>query len=135
MKEKFVDGKICIKESCFHCCIETEMILSKADVKRITQETGLSSPEYSTFDEKSHTVLRNKKDQDIEICYFLSTERKCTIYKIRPEGCRYYPIIWNFYNQQAFSDDYCPHHKQFNDQVPRISSSLEMFILKLFGEL
>lgn len=135
MKEAQVEGEICLKENCYHCCIETEMILSKTDVSRINKETGLSSSEYTVLDSENRYVLKNKEEKGKEICYFLSEHGRCTIYAIRPEGCRYYPIIWNFYNHQAFSDDYCPHHDKFEKLIPKISPSLETFILKIFGEL
>ncbi len=135
MNGNYIDGRICQKERCFHCCIETEMIISKTDLKRINQQTGLTGSEYTTMDSEKRRVLKNKSSSLGKICYFLSERGECIIYNIRPQGCRYYPIIWNFYNHQAFSDDYCPHHKQFDNQIPRISSVLELFILKLYGEV
>jgi Fe-S-cluster containining protein len=42
-------------------------------------------------------------------CYFYDPESKvCKIYEHRPEGCRYYPIIYHTTKRKCLVDKDCP---------------------------
>jgi len=42
-------------------------------------------------------------------CYFYNLDTKeCTIYENRPEGCRYYPIIYHSLKRKCLVDSDCP---------------------------
>ena len=42
-------------------------------------------------------------------CYFYNPETKeCKIYESRPEGCRYYPIIYHSVKRKCLVDKDCP---------------------------
>ena len=135
MDKKEVSGNICRKQTCHLCCRETEMLLLKTDSMRISKSTGIPIPDFSFLTEDNQRMLRNKKVDNEEICFFLDENGTCTIYNIRPEGCTYYPIIWDLTNHQAISDDYCPYHENFRDNIKKIQSNLEIFVLKLYGWL
>lgn len=135
MTKKTVSGEICKEQNCSVCCWETEMLLSEADIQRICKKTGFSVNEYSFVDNLGHRTLKNKELQDKLQCFFLDENGRCTIYEIRPKGCQYYPIIWDMNSQEAVTDDFCPHHLKFDDQIPRIEKSLQDLILELYGYL
>ncbi|PWI48095.1 zinc/iron-chelating domain-containing protein [Candidatus Heimdallarchaeota archaeon B3_Heim] len=134
--DKFeVKGRICRKHNCHYCCEETEMLLTKTDTFRISKFVGIHPSDFSFLTKDNYRMLRNKEVNGEKRCFFLDSNGLCTIYDNRPEGCTYYPIIWDMTNHQAFSDDYCPFHKEFVSEIDRIKSNLELFVLKLFGYL
>ncbi|MCK4847875.1 MAG: YkgJ family cysteine cluster protein [Candidatus Heimdallarchaeota archaeon] len=134
MTKKEISGKICKDQNCCVCCWETEMLLSASDIQRINEKTGFSVNEYSFVDKLGHRTLKNKEINHRLQCFFLN-EQECTIYNSRPKGCQYYPIIWDMNSQEAVTDDYCPHHLKFDDQIPRIEKPLKELILELYGYL
>ena len=135
MADKTVSGEICKENRCSLCCWETEMLLSASDIQRINQKTSFSVNEYSFVDNFGHRTLKNKEINDRLQCFFLDEHGECTIYEIKPKGCQYYPIIWDMNIQEATTDDYCPHHQKFDDQIPRIIESLQQLIMELYGYL
>lgn len=46
-------------------------------------------------------------------CVFLSNEGVCTIYDIRPRGCRSYPLIMSVPSMEPLLDDLCPYRSGF----------------------
>jgi len=135
MVNKTVSGEICRENRCSMCCWETEMLLSASDIQRINQKTSFSVNEFSIVDNFGHRTLKNKEVNDRLQCFFLDEHGECTIYEIKPKGCQYYPIIWDMNIQEATTDDYCPHHQKFDDQIPRIIESLQQLIMELYGYL
>jgi hypothetical protein len=66
------------------------MQLSPQDVNRL-KKIGYSPADFSTRKEGFRT-LRNVKG----VCYFFDQKtRSCKVYAKRPEGCRYYPIVYS----------------------------------------
>jgi len=135
MMKKTVSGDICRENKCSMCCWETEMLLSSSDIQRINEKTDFSVNEYSFVNKLGHRTLKNKDVKDRLQCFFLDEQGRCTIYEIRPKGCQYYPIIWDMNSQEAVTDDYCPHHVKFDDQIPRIEKPLQELIMELYGYL
>ena len=135
MAKKTVSGEICRKNNCSMCCWETEMLLSASDILRINEKTGISVNEYSFVDDFGHRTLKNKDENDRLQCFFLDETGNCTIYDIKPKWCQFYPIIWDMNIQEPTTDDYCPHHRKFDDQIPRIEKSLQDLIMDLYGYL
>ena len=128
-------GQICKKNNCHHCCVETEMLLTKKDIKRIEQVTSVTPTEFAKRNENGFLMLRNKQISKGSQCFFLDNNGLCSIYEIRPIGCKFYPIIWDFEQHRAILDDYCPHHDNFALNLSSVSEDLEDFIFKLFGKL
>ena len=135
MNKNTISGNVCQEQKCHHCCKETEMLILKTDAIRISKVAGIPISEFSFLTEDNQRMLKNKRSKDQKICFFLDEDGLCSIYENRPEGCSYYPIIWDLTNHQAVSDDYCPHHKQFREKIEKITPNLELFILKLYGWL
>ncbi len=128
-------GHICQKNTCHYCCVETEMLLTKKDVQRIVRSTLISPTEFAIRNEEGYLMLQNRHKANESQCFFLNEKGLCSIYQIRPEGCKFYPIIWNFEDHQAILDDYCPHCGEFALKLSSTSDNLENFIFRLFGKL
>ncbi|RLG93976.1 YkgJ family cysteine cluster protein [Candidatus Bathyarchaeota archaeon] len=84
---RVLDGKLCLIMKCSKCCINTEMIISYYDILQILH-AGFSLSDFAYYDGR-YWRLRNKNGR----CVFLDEEGLCTIYDMRPIGCRAYPII------------------------------------------
>jgi Fe-S-cluster containining protein len=110
------------------------MLLTKKDIKKIVKATGIKPSEYILLTKDGHKMLRNLKQGEEIKCYFLDPQGMCKIYQVKPAGCKFYPIIWDLEKHTAIKDDLCPHHDKFT-VVEEKTSSLENFILKLFGKL
>jgi len=135
MSKNCVTGDICLENDCHFCCIDTEMLLSKVDIKRIFSVTGNPPEKFSVLTDEGYNVLKNKNIKGEKHCFFLNEQGKCEIYSIRPEGCQYYPCIWDLTSHKPFTDDICPYHKLFDNQIEKVREKLELFVLKVIGEL
>ncbi|MFX0025012.1 MAG: YkgJ family cysteine cluster protein [Candidatus Hermodarchaeota archaeon] len=95
-----------ICKNCGKCCQETEMLLSEQDIHLIEQKiSSMTSEEFTELNEKGINQLKNKDNY----CIFLDIKSKlCKIYKIRPQGCRFYPIIYDNEKRICIYDEECP---------------------------
>lgn len=79
------------------------MLLSKEDVTRL-EMAGFHLKEFQWLDRQGYVKLRNRKGY----CVFYDTKkRRCRAYKVRPEGCRLYPVIHSL-EDGIIVDDLCP---------------------------
>ena len=86
------------------CCTETEMTLSREDAQRI-ESLGYRKEDFLVRVMAGFCELRNVDGH----CYFYDPESKeCRIYENRPEGCRYYPIIYDARKRKCILDKDCP---------------------------
>ncbi len=102
--------------SCGKCCFQTEMLLSAADIQRIeaTNPSGYSRGEF-TIREGHDTMLRNIDGH----CIFLKVEDlSCQIYENRPQGCRFYPLIYDLERDKCTRDEECPFRHKFYKKKP-----------------
>jgi uncharacterized protein len=75
--------------NCGVCCTETEMLLSKKDIKRL-EKSGFSQNQFVIFDKHGYAQLRNCDGY----CFFYDRlNHQCIVYVNRPAGCRVYPVI------------------------------------------
>jgi uncharacterized protein len=75
--------------NCGVCCTETEMLLSKKDIKRL-EDRGYSQNQFVNYDTHGYATLKNHEGY----CVFYDlTQRICSEYENRPSGCRVYPVI------------------------------------------
>jgi len=79
------------------------MSLTREDVERITASGNVDHYYEDTME------LRNVGGR----CFFLSSEGRCTIYDIRPFGCRLYPLIMSLPSMVPILDEECPHREEF----------------------
>jgi Fe-S-cluster containining protein len=86
------------------CCTDTEMTLTQADAERI-DNLGFQRKDYLVHTDDGFCQLRNVDGY----CYFYDPVSKlCRIYDSRPEGCRYYPIIYDMKKRKCVTDRDCP---------------------------
>lgn len=86
------------------CCIDTEMTLTKRDVERI-EGIGYDKKVFLVKSKDGFCELRNVDGH----CYFYDPSTKlCEIYDFRPEGCRYYPVIYDMKRRKCVIDKDCP---------------------------
>jgi Fe-S-cluster containining protein len=104
LKKKNMKNKC---ENCGECCLRTEMILSKNDINRIMKNS-------TKYLQKEDFVFKNKDGffqlKNIsEYCVFFDIlSKQCKIYEYRPQGCRFYPLIFDFEEQDCILDIDCP---------------------------
>jgi Fe-S-cluster containining protein len=83
------------------------MILSKNDVDRITKNSSknLRKKDFMFKNKGGFFQLKNFRNH----CVFLdSVSKQCRIYILRPQGCRFYPLIFNFQEKDCVFDNDCP---------------------------
>jgi len=98
--------------NCGICCRETEMILSARDVDRI-KNNDPKSLQITNFVEKTTDGLFQLKNADGHCVFFDPTTKLCKIYEVRPEGCRFYPLIYDSDKRLCVLDKECPRPKLF----------------------
>lgn len=100
-----------ICKGCGKCCQKTEMLLSEQDIRLIEENfSSITREEFTELSEKGIYQLKNKDNH----CVFLDTTTKlCKIYEIRPQGCRFYPIIYDNEENICIYDEECPRVSQF----------------------
>jgi Fe-S-cluster containining protein len=82
------------------------MLLSKTDIKRI-KKTGYKTKDFVLIDTSGFAKLRNTRGH----CFFYQPNgRRCSVYDVRPTGCRIYPIIYSM-EEGVIVDDFCPRWK------------------------
>ena len=87
---------------CIKCCYNTEMVLTEEDIDRI-ERLGIDKYNFMVIKE-GLPRLKNVEDH----CIFLDVKNKrCSIYRYRPLGCRIYPIIYDV-EQGFIVDEICP---------------------------
>ncbi|MBY9018622.1 MAG: YkgJ family cysteine cluster protein [Candidatus Lokiarchaeota archaeon] len=92
---------------CGKCCLETEMILSQEDVKRIINnfKGDIEQEDFCYISRDGYLQLRNNEHH----CYFFELSTKnCKIYDIRPQGCKFYPLIYDMKKNKCTLDEDCP---------------------------
>lgn len=104
-----ITKQIC--EDCGKCCQKTEMLLSEQDIRLIEENiSSITREEFTELSEKGIYQLKNKDNN----CVFLDiTSKLCSIYEIRPQGCRFYPIIYDNEKKICIYDEECPRISQF----------------------
>lgn len=113
----------CITHTCVRCCLETQMLLSPADLLRI-ERLGYERADFAVK-AADGWCLKNVSG----CCVFLAKDG-CTIYPHRPEGCHLYPLIYDETSRQAILDYLCPHASEFKVMKGDIKA-LKKFIVRL----
>jgi len=113
---------------CGKCCYNTEMILFKEDIERITK---LGYPrDFFTMRQGNINVLRNINGH----CVFLDPEtNRCKIYRHRPIGCRLYPLVYDIDRDIVIIDAECPKTKELSEKHIKIYEPLIRYLLKREG--
>ncbi|MHA1324256.1 MAG: YkgJ family cysteine cluster protein [Candidatus Helarchaeota archaeon] len=116
---------------CAKCCEQTEMLLSNEDIRRIQMRTKLPKQKFA-FLQEGYYHLRNHD----KFCVFLDKETsRCKIYAFRPLGCRFYPIIFDPYQQKCVVDKDCSNRREIPTKLVRSQcSALKQFLRLLEQE-
>ena len=121
----------CIPTGCSACCQETTMPVTEAEAKRLSRRTGM---QLDSFTWENNGVLTLLNDEKTRACVFLltassdvSAEGVCSVYEVRPEGCRKYPIVLKP-KDEAILDEGCPHREHFPE--PSDSDAIELLNLE-----
>lgn len=99
-------GDSCKKHNCVRCCVNTEMPLTRKDLKRI-ENLGYARKRFAV---KTGDGWRLKNENGK--CVFLA-ENGCAVYEHRPEGCRLYPLVYDEERHRAVLDRLCPFRHEF----------------------
>jgi len=101
----------CLRNKCVQCCLETEMPLLNEEIESM-KGRGFSYDHF-VVSRDGWLQLKNQNGR----CVY-NDGKGCSIYDIRPEGCRLYPIVCDEDANRATLDRDCPHRNEF-----RISES------------
>ncbi len=105
---------------CGKCCHETEMLLSRRDIERL-EKRGYRRSDFAVRLPNGLYQLRNVNG----VCYFFK-DGLCSVYKDRPEGCRYYPVILSENGRRCIRDPLCPNSKTVSkEELKRICIKLK----------
>jgi len=96
---------------CGICCTETEMLLSKKDIKRL-ESIGYYKTLFAKCDKQGYVQLKNRDGY----CVFYDVQKKrCRVYADRPSGCRVYPVILDEEKGIIF-DNICESRETISEQ-------------------
>ncbi len=76
---------------CGICCGETEMLLSEADIQ-LLERAGYTRKGFVEYDFQGFAKLRNSRGHCV---FYDGKKRRCKAYKLRPLGCRIYPVVYS----------------------------------------
>ncbi|MFX1450464.1 MAG: YkgJ family cysteine cluster protein [Promethearchaeota archaeon] len=111
--------KYCIK--CGNCCLDTEMMLSNDDITNIINKV---KPKNKFYEEKDgYLYLINYENRCI---FFNVLDKKCTIHRYRPRGCRLYPFIYD--NGECVVDKDCLNRENIKYIKKSKSKKVKKFI-------
>lgn len=111
--------------NCGKCCEETEMELSRRDVKRL-EKRGFRRSEFTVKSRDGITRLGNIG----RWCYFYNhIDNRCRVYKDRPLGCYLYPVMYSV-DEGIVIDDLCPMSETISDEELRTKGIMLIKLLK-----
>lgn len=112
--------------NCGVCCTETEMLLSKKDIKRL-EITGFSQNQFVVFDKHGYAQLRNREGY----CFFYDRlNHQCSVYVERPAGCRVYPVILDE-DTGIILDNICESRKSITQSEKNLKGKRVIRLLKI----
>ena len=122
-------------EDCGECCIRTEMFISRGEINTIKKQLPQSLKK-KNFVFKNDTGFFQLKNVDNHCVFFDPTLKLCKIYDYRPQGCKFYPLIYNMQNNNCIFDRDCPRTSLFyQDKVSlrEKCDNLKAFLKKSFN--
>lgn len=117
--------------NCGICCEETEMLLSRADI-RLLERAGYDREKFVRFSRQGFAQLRNFRGYCI---FYQADEHHCKVYRHRPLGCRIYPVIYSE-EEGIIVDELCPRAETVSKrEITRKSAKLRRLLQRIDGEL
>ncbi|MCL5949732.1 MAG: YkgJ family cysteine cluster protein [Candidatus Bathyarchaeota archaeon] len=112
--------------NCGVCCTETEMLLSKKDIKRL-ENKGYSQNQFVCYDKQGYAQLKNRDGY----CVFYDLKnRQCSVYVNRPAGCRVYPVILDE-ETGIILDDICQSRKSITQSEKNLKGKRVIKLLEV----
>ncbi len=117
-------------ENCGKCCLETEMILSQQDIEIIINNlpNNIRKEDFTFKNINKQYQLRNIEGH----CFFLDySNKECKIYKFRPQGCKFYPLIYDLNKKKCRLDEDCPRNNLFYKDIQTLRNecqNVKMFL-------
>ncbi len=112
---------------CGVCCTETEMLLSKKDIKRLI-DRNYNEKLFVHYDKHGYAILKNYNGY----CVFYDLEnRRCKEYENRPSGCRVYPVILDE-QTGIILDDICESRNSISEDEKIMKGK---FVIKLLKKI
>jgi Fe-S-cluster containining protein len=112
--------------NCGVCCTETEMLLSKRDIKRL-EKIGFGQSLFVVFDKHGYALLRNREGY----CFFYDRlNHQCSVYVDRPAGCRVYPVILDE-DKGIILDSICESRKSIAQSEKNLKGKRVIRLLKI----
>ncbi|TFG15040.1 YkgJ family cysteine cluster protein [Candidatus Thorarchaeota archaeon] len=107
------------------------MTLTMADINRI-RRLGYDPDDFMKIAEDGFAELRNIDG----CCYFYDVESaSCKVYQHRPEGCRYYPIVYDMALEKCVVDNECPSGSTISqDEIDSICLVVKRLVETLVSE-
>ncbi|TET32960.1 MAG: YkgJ family cysteine cluster protein [Candidatus Heimdallarchaeota archaeon] len=122
-------GGVCADFTCAICCKDTKMMLSLDDIEKI-EKLEYKKNDFCFLDEDGYFKLCNINGN----CFFL-VDNKCQIYADRPQGCKFYPIIFDLDLNKASLDNDCPLiHTISEKTLQSFTKDLKKFVRSLLRE-
>jgi len=112
--------------NCGVCCTETEMLLSKKDIKRL-ENKGYSKNQFVRYDKQGYAELKNR---DGYCVFYDLVKRQCSVYIDRPSGCRVYPVILDE-EKGIVLDTICESRNTILDTEKRVKGKRVIKLLKV----
>lgn len=110
---------------CGVCCTETEMLLSEKDIRRLTKK-GFNKSYFVKYIEQGYAQLKNREG----CCVFYDTKRRqCSVYAVRPSGCRVYPVILDE-EKGIILDDICQSRGTLTERERNVKSKRVIRLLE-----
>ncbi len=112
--------------NCGVCCTETEMLLSKKDIKRL-EKSGFKQNQFVIFDRNGYAQIRNLEGY----CFFYDRlNHQCSVYSDRPAGCRVYPVILDE-ETGIILDDICESRKSITQSEKNLKGKRVIKLLEI----
>ena len=110
LRDNLINAK-CI--DCGNCCLSTEMIISENDIQLILNKAhlNLSRGDFIRKNSEGYFELKNVEGHCV---FFEKNTKLCKIYEFRPQGCSFYPLIYDSDQKQCIYDKDCPRIHLFN---------------------
>ncbi len=115
--------------NCGVCCTETEMLLSKKDIKRL-ESLGYRQNQFVRYDKQGYATLKNR---DGYCVFYDRAKHRCSQYASRPSGCRVYPVIVDE-AKGIVLDAICESRNTISDQEKTIKGKRVVRLLEVIDE-
>jgi Fe-S-cluster containining protein len=98
---------------CGICCLDTEMVVSEQDIELVLKNNSLDNLRKQNFIVRNNEGNFQLKNVEAHCFFFDVVSKSCKIYDIRPQGCRFYPLIYDGEKKICVLDSDCPRKHLF----------------------